>query len=770
MGNRVHTPRGTPPCAAELRARGEQAWLTNASTTLANTYTALGQRDLALSAYQEALDIGRQIGRLDIQGAALQNIGVLWYISDRDRAAEYFRAAIQVYEQAGPDAEPSLANTLINLGGLEYQAGRQEDGVALIERGEALALKTGYLNAWANATCYLAEVDTERGDVRQARRRLEEALGRFPDLPGNARLLLLKTAGITEYLAGEYARALSAFEALDGFELVQMDRQHLLQMKTDSLAKLGRFEQAYEVAQELLRFNEELYKRERESELLKLEERHQAEAARREAEMRRLEAQAAQREAELKHLENVELQRALESNAVLIQSLRESHLVSETLLGVSQLMQLDLEPPDLARHALALVTRLVDADWCVLARINSNEVHFETVWARDDLSADFAQLTLPRVLGARHPLLQRSARHDEPTFVSGYHHDETAPADLVAAGLCGFASLPVGTALNLTYVLLLGRMECDRQWTPREQRVLGATGRSLRAAIEAQERARRSREAALTDVLTGLPNRRAFEAQLRAATSRETFSVAMLDIDGLKQVNDTRGHAAGDTLLQVFGSNLRANAPQEMQVFRLGGDEIALLIEHDVSTGPELVQADVLEVLDASVRAVRAAGFPESGCSFGVARWPEEARLPVEVVALADGRLYADKQARKARREPAAPPQEAEAVSFGDVVVEVGQGEVRGPLGQLALSPREVEVLRALVSADQQVVLSADLLSAGETEEELATLMSHLRRTLAAVTARAGIRSLASVTAREGVYTIQARGFSLHWYEERGEV
>ena len=151
-------------------------------------------------------------------------------------------------------------------------------------------------------------------------------------------------------------------------------------------------------------------------------------------------------------------------------------------------------------------------------------------------------------------------------------------------------------------------------------------------------------------MLTGLPNRRAFEAQLRDATERPSFSVAMLDIDGLKQVNATRGHATGDTLLQVFGSNLRANAPGKMRVFRLGGDEIALVIEHDPATGPDLVQADVLEVLDASVAAVRAAGFPESGCSFGVARWPDEGPTPVKVVTLVDERLYADKQARKARR------------------------------------------------------------------------------------------------------------------------
>ena len=83
-GQRVELLQPMLNTVAELRARGEREWLVNASVTLANTYMTLGQRDLALPAYQEALDIGRQLGRLDFEGAALQNIGVLWYISDRD--------------------------------------------------------------------------------------------------------------------------------------------------------------------------------------------------------------------------------------------------------------------------------------------------------------------------------------------------------------------------------------------------------------------------------------------------------------------------------------------------------------------------------------------------------------------------------------------------------------------------------------------------------------------------------------------------------------
>ncbi|MPY66480.1 diguanylate cyclase [Deinococcus sp. SDU3-2] len=747
--------------AAGLRTREDLTWLWRALNLAALASDRLGQRDQALAHHHEALDVARTLGNLPQQGLTLLNIGVLWFITDVEKAGEYFRTAVEVLEQARPRGVPSLARAYVNLGILDYQAGRHAEGVTCMERGRDLALSVRELGTWVSAVCHLAQVWTERGDPGQARRELDAALREIPELSAGLRRNLLYARVIVEHHAGEYAAALDAYEHLRDFTLTELEQKAVLPIRVDCHAQLGQFEQAYALSQELVAFNKGLYKKERETELLKLEERHQAETARREADLQRLGAEAARREAELKHLENVELQRALEANAGLIQTLHESQLVSETLLGVSQLMQLDLEPLDLARHAVALVMRLVDADWCTLAQIHSNEVTFETVWARDEQDGAFVQLQLPGLLGVRDPPLHRSARHDDPTFVSGYAQDRVGHPALVAAGLQGFASLPAGTANGLTYVLLLGRMKQDRRWSERERRVLGATGRALRAAVEAQEHVRRTHEAALTDVLTGLGNRRAFEAQLREATKQATFSVAMLDLDGLKTINDTRGHAAGDMLLQVFAAHLRASAPEGMHVFRLGGDEIALLMEHGRTTTPDTVQANVLEVLDAGVSAARAAGFAEAGCSFGVARWPDEAVTAADVVALADTRLYADKRVRKTHRteQPVATSRQ-ELITFGDTTLDVRTREVSGPLGRTTLSLRESEILQALAARSQQVVPRAELMGAGGMDSggTLDAYVSTLRRKLASVTEQAGIR------------TVRGQGFSLHWYLPRSDA
>jgi diguanylate cyclase (GGDEF)-like protein len=88
---------------------------------------------------------------------------------------------------------------------------------------------------------------------------------------------------------------------------------------------------------------------------------------------------------------------------------------------------------------------------------------------------------------------------------------------------------------------------------------------------------------ALSDPLTGLPNRRAWEAELRqrgqdAASAGRALCVALLDLDHLKQVNANFGHLAGDQMLRDAGRALVESARREDFVARLGGDEFALLI------------------------------------------------------------------------------------------------------------------------------------------------------------------------------------------------
>jgi diguanylate cyclase (GGDEF)-like protein len=93
----------------------------------------------------------------------------------------------------------------------------------------------------------------------------------------------------------------------------------------------------------------------------------------------------------------------------------------------------------------------------------------------------------------------------------------------------------------------------------------------------------RLQAAALTDNLTGLGNHRAFQERLQSDVARhrrsqEPLSLVILDLDGLKQVNDTRGHPVGDRQLMTLAARLGSTARESDGVFRIGGDEFAAIL------------------------------------------------------------------------------------------------------------------------------------------------------------------------------------------------
>jgi two-component system, cell cycle response regulator len=148
------------------------------------------------------------------------------------------------------------------------------------------------------------------------------------------------------------------------------------------------------------------------------------------------------------------------------------------------------------------------------------------------------------------------------------------------------------------------------------------------------------------DALTGLSNRRAILTQLTGMVSAarrhgHPLSVAVLDLDHFKAINDTYGHKAGDQVLvataQAMGRHLRA----EDQLGRLGGEEFLVLLP---DTGDEAAAA-VAEKLRAEV-ATAPTPVPVT-VSIGVATWDGEA--PEDLLHRADEALYAAKQGGRDR-------------------------------------------------------------------------------------------------------------------------
>lgn len=145
-----------------------------------------------------------------------------------------------------------------------------------------------------------------------------------------------------------------------------------------------------------------------------------------------------------------------------------------------------------------------------------------------------------------------------------------------------------------------------------------------------------------TDHLTGLLNRGGFQtAALReralADRTGSPLTLAVLDLDGFKQINDREGHAAGDRLLSGLGRAWRARVRPGDILARHGGDEFVLLLPATTATGAEAVLERLRD------------GQDPVGWSVGVSEWQSGESLDVPM-ARADGYLYGVKSAQRVER------------------------------------------------------------------------------------------------------------------------
>jgi diguanylate cyclase (GGDEF)-like protein len=109
-----------------------------------------------------------------------------------------------------------------------------------------------------------------------------------------------------------------------------------------------------------------------------------------------------------------------------------------------------------------------------------------------------------------------------------------------------------------------------------------ATGARLAVALRDSRVAGEAFQLAQTDDLTGLPNRRAvLKALDDGISAQRPLGLMLLDLDGFKEVNDTLGHSAGDTLLELVALRMRESLPPEILLARIGGDEFAILVYED---------------------------------------------------------------------------------------------------------------------------------------------------------------------------------------------
>ena len=165
-------------------------------------------------------------------------------------------------------------------------------------------------------------------------------------------------------------------------------------------------------------------------------------------------------------------------------------------------------------------------------------------------------------------------------------------------------------------------------------------------------------EAAETNPVTGLPNRRVFDSMLKNAIEQaerggdKDIAVAVLDLDGFKAVNDTKGHGVGNEVLHEFGIELQGEVRESDVVIHVGGDEFVVVMPGYIRDENEKLPKGELSLRmserfrNASEKVTKKLGV-KIGVSVGIGLY-EDGDTPESLAKKADELMYKDKEARKA--------------------------------------------------------------------------------------------------------------------------
>jgi diguanylate cyclase len=177
-----------------------------------------------------------------------------------------------------------------------------------------------------------------------------------------------------------------------------------------------------------------------------------------------------------------------------------------------------------------------------------------------------------------------------------------------------------------------------------DRALIETTARLLTSLIDADRKAAEAVADAHTDPLTGLQNRRGWTRVMkilddglgdRRAASEHRGYILLIDVDGLKEVNDTRGHAAGDDLLNRAATALRT-ACKDMPLARTGGDEFtAWTVDRDETAAQATIATLYAALAAADVRATIGWAPVDSGKTAG------------QISAEADRRMYAERRRKR---------------------------------------------------------------------------------------------------------------------------
>lgn len=347
--------------------------------------------------------------------------------------------------------------------------------------------------------------------------------------------------------------------------------------------------------------------------------------------------------ARIVHQRNRERAREKDEEARLLGLMAEQCLTARSL---EELLPLALEAAMYSLHARRGSILLAEARGRITARalLGDHATISETITALHPDSVSH------KVFFTRQPLLVQDTAQ-EP----GLSRERQFPY-----ASRSFVSVPLRGNGHALGVLQLTERDGEDAFTPRDLALLERLGLQAAGAIRKarlQEEVDQLRVMSTTDHLTGLNNRRFFDEHLniefqRAHRFRQPLAVAMLDIDGFKELNDEWGHEFGDKVLKEIASALRNQTRAVDIIARYGGDEFVIVMPGTDPAGALKTAEKIRARIESLVIANNHGSTAGRSCSVsvGLAVYPEMAAGAEELLQMADLALL---HAKKAGRNTA---------------------------------------------------------------------------------------------------------------------